>query len=246
MIATFRGLTNGLSLQVAIAIMVIWAIGLWNCLHLQITDLQPMMLICLVGWQTWIYTGLFITAHDAMHGSIHPSIALNQAIGQSCLWLYAGFDYCQLRVKHHLHHQYPASDRDPDFHDGKTSHFWGWYTQFVREHISWRQLINLVAIFSIYTQIFQFSIANLCLFWIVPSLLSSLQLFYFGTFLPHREPTEGYAEPHRAYTIRRSRWWSLLTCYHFGYHREHHESPQIPWWKLNQQATIPPTSRIKS
>jgi beta-carotene/zeaxanthin 4-ketolase len=226
--------------------MVIWAMSLWNCLQLQITNLHPLWLICLVCWQTWIYTGLFITAHDAMHGSIHPSIAVNRAIGQACLWLYAGFDYRQLQVKHHLHHQYPASDRDPDFHDGETSHFWAWYAQFVREHISWRQLINLVVIFSIYTQICRFSIANLGLFWIVPSLLSSLQLFYFGTFLPHREPPDGYAEPHRAYTIHRSPWWSLLTCYHFGYHREHHESPQIPWWKLARQATISSTSEIKS
>jgi beta-carotene/zeaxanthin 4-ketolase len=132
-----------------------------------------------------------------------------------------------LRVKHHLHHQYPA--RDPDFYDGKISHFWAWYAQFVREHISWRQLINLVAIFSIYTQIFQFPIANLCLFWIVPSLLSSLQLFYFGTFLPHCEPIEGYVKPHCAYIICRSRWWLLLTGDRIGYHREHHESPQVSW-----------------
>jgi beta-carotene/zeaxanthin 4-ketolase len=160
--------------------------------------------------------------------------------------LSAGLDYRQLRVKHHLHHQYPASGLDPDFLDGETSHFWGWYAHFVREHISWRQLINLVAIFSIYTQICQFSLANLGLFWLVPSSLSSLQLFYFGTFLPHREPHGGYVEPHRAYTIHRSPWWSLLTCYHFGYHREHHQSPQIPWWKLDLQATISSTSKIKS
>ena len=237
MIGRFQGFRISGSLQVAATIMIIWAISLWSCLQLRIQAVNPILLICLVGWQTWLYTGLFITAHDAMHGSIHPSVRLNYAIGQSCLWLYAGFDYPQLRVKHHLHHQYPASDRDPDFHNGKTSHFWSWYGQFVREHISWRQLINLVVIFSLYTQVCQFSIANLGLFWIVPSLLSSLQLFYFGTFLPHREPVAGYIEPHRAHTIQRSSWWSLLTCYHFGYHQEHHESPQIPWWQLDRNKT---------
>jgi beta-carotene ketolase (CrtW type) len=26
----------------------------------------------------------------------------------------------------------------------------------------------------------------------------------------------------------------MLSCYFFGYHYEHHESPQTPWWKLYQ------------
>jgi beta-carotene/zeaxanthin 4-ketolase len=229
---TIRRFTNGLSTQIAIALMIIWAISLWKCVQIQIQTWHPILLLCLVAWQTWLYTGLFINAHDAMHGSIHSARKINQTIGQLCLWLYAGFDYPTLRAKHHLHHQHPASDRDPDFHDGVARNFWAWYWHFVREHLSWRQLGNLVLLSGIYIQICQFAIPNLVLFWIVPSLLSSIQLFYFGTFLPHREPIDGYVEPHRADTIDRSRWWSLITCYHFGYHREHHESPQTPWWKL--------------
>ncbi|WP_208766779.1 fatty acid desaturase [Nostoc flagelliforme] len=23
-----------------------------------------------------------------------------------------------------------------------------------------------------------------------------------------------------------------MSCYHFGYHQEHHEYPDVPWWKL--------------
>jgi beta-carotene/zeaxanthin 4-ketolase len=232
MTVIFGGLTKSLSLQVALTSMGIWAFSLWNCTQIEIEHLPLLGTICLIAWQTWVYTGLFITAHDAMHGSIHTAPNLNQAIGKLCLWLYAGFEYHQLRVKHHRHHRYPASDRDPDFHDGRTPHFWGWYGQFVHEHLNWRQLINLVLLSGIYVEICQFSVTNLLLFWIVPAWLSSLQLFYFGTFLPHREPIDGYLEPHRADTITRSRWWSLISCYHFGYHREHHESPQIPWWQL--------------
>jgi beta-carotene/zeaxanthin 4-ketolase len=234
MFARLRELTNSLPLQVAITIVIIWAISLWKCSQIEISNVPIGWLICLVGWQTWLYTGLFITAHDGMHGSIHPSPSLNRSIGQLCLWLYAGFDYSQLLAKHQLHHQYPASDQDPDFHDGQTAHFWGWYGHFVCEHISWRQLLNLVVMFGIYAIICHFSIVNIILFWIVPSLLSSLQLFYFGTFLPHREPEGGYTNPHRATTIDRSTWWSLITCYHFGYHYEHHNSPQTPWWRLNR------------
>ncbi|HYD98464.1 MAG TPA: fatty acid desaturase, partial [Alphaproteobacteria bacterium] len=25
---------------------------------------------------------------------------------------------------------------------------------------------------------------------------------------------------------------SLLTCYHFGHHHEHHLRPDVPWWRL--------------
>jgi beta-carotene/zeaxanthin 4-ketolase len=233
MTSRFREFTIGLPLQVAIAIIGIWTIGLWNCLQIQIGTLHPIWTICLVGCQTWLYTGLFITAHDAMHGSIHPSPRTNQAIGQLCLWLYAGFDYSLLATKHHLHHQYPASDRDPDFHDGTAAQFWSWYGHFVCEHLSWRQVINLAVMLGGYLLICHCSIVNLVLFWAIPPILSSLQLFYFGTFLPHREPIGGYINPHRAHTIVRSRWWSLISCYHFGYHQEHHESPHLPWWQLD-------------
>lgn len=234
MTSRFRGFTIGLPLQVAIAIIGMWTIGLWNCLQIQVGTLHPIWTICLVGCQTWLYTGLFITAHDAMHGSLHSSPRINRAIGQLCLWLYAGFDYSLLATKHHLHHQYPASNRDPDFHDGTASNFWSWYGHFVCEHLSWRQAINLVLMSGGYLLICHCSIVNLGLFWAIPPILSSLQLFYFGTFLPHREPPTGYVNPHRAHTIARSRWWSLISCYHFGYHQEHHESPHLPWWQLDR------------
>lgn len=234
MFARLRELTSSLSLRIAMTIVGVWAISLWNCTQIEVDNTPIVYICCLVSWQTWLYTGLFITAHDGMHGSIYPSAFLNRSIGQICLWLYAGFDYSQLLAKHQLHHQYPASDRDPDFHDGKTVHFWSWYCHFVWEHISWRQLLNLVAMFSVYATICHFHIINIFLFWIIPSLLSSLQLFYFGTFLPHREPPDGYVNPHRATTINRSHLWSLVACYHFGYHYEHHYSPQIPWWELRR------------
>jgi len=27
-------------------------------------------------------------------------------------------------------------------------------------------------------------------------------------------------------------WLSLLACYHFGYHLEHHQDPQLAWHEL--------------
>jgi beta-carotene ketolase (CrtW type) len=57
-------------------------------------------------------------------------------------------------------------------------------------------------------------------------------LFYFGTFLPHREPEEGYSNIHCAQSNSLPVFWSFITCYHFGYHQEHHEYPHVPWWHL--------------
>lgn len=93
-----RASKSSLPLQVAIAIVGVWIARMWICFQVRLETLNPVGAICLLGWQTWIYTGLFITAHDAMHGSIHRSRSLNRAIGQVCLWLYAGFDYCQLSI----------------------------------------------------------------------------------------------------------------------------------------------------
>jgi beta-carotene ketolase (CrtW type) len=73
---------------------------------------------------------------------------------------------------------------------------------------------------------------NLALFALFPSILSSLQLFYFGTFLPHREPKIGYHYPHRSQSHNLPSFWSFMACYHFGYHQEHHEHPDVPWWQL--------------
>ena len=69
--------------------------------------------------------------------------------------------------------------------------------------------------------------------WIVPQVLSSVQLFYFGTYLPHR-PTSPYQGEglHKARSNSYPTWLSLITCYHFGYHFEHHYAPFVPWWSL--------------
>jgi beta-carotene ketolase (CrtW type) len=67
--------------------------------------------------------------------------------------------------------------------------------------------------------------------WILPLLLSALQLFVVGTVLPHRR-AEACGNRHRAESLALPPWLSLLACYHFGYHWEHHEYPQVPWFGL--------------
>ena len=77
------------------------------------------------------------------------------------------------------------------------------------------------------------SLLNIVVFWAVPAILALGQLFWLGTFLPHREEDEAFADRHRARSARVGPVMSLITCFHFGgYHHEHHLSPGTPWWGL--------------
>ena len=228
--------TKGYTVQgvlIAIFIILLWSSSIIALLLLNLSQLQLFWIPIAILWQTFLYTGLFITAHDSMHGAVSPhNRKLNQVIGIISVLFYALFSYRKLLQKHWLHHHYPASILDPDFHDGQHTNFFAWYFHFMQEHFSWTQLGYIAIIFSILKLGLHVSEMNLLLFWVLPSLLSSFQLFYFGTFLPHREPIEGYSHPHRAQTSRFSIFWSFITCYHFGYHQEHHQYPSVPWWQL--------------
>jgi beta-carotene/zeaxanthin 4-ketolase len=220
-------------LFIAIIIVSVWVISLSLLLNLDISKLQFWMLLPSITWQTFLYTGLFITSHDAMHGVVFPQNSkINHLIGTLTLSLYGLLPYKELLKKHWLHHQNPATQIDPDFHNGKHKNFFAWYFHFMKGYWSWVQIIALTLIYQFANRILHISHANLISFWVLPSLLSSLQLFYFGTFLPHSEPSEGYIQPHCAQTVSRPIWWSFITCYHFGYHEEHHEYPHISWWQL--------------
>jgi beta-carotene ketolase (CrtW type) len=73
---------------------------------------------------------------------------------------------------------------------------------------------------------------NLIFLWIIPAFLSTLQLFFFGTYKPHRLPHTHEMEPHFARSQKKNFLGGLLSCYFFGFHFEHHSSPKTPWWRL--------------
>lgn len=218
---------------IAAVILLFWAITLGILLSIDVSKLPVLWLIPAILLQTFLYAGLFITAHDAMHGVVFPAnLKINHSIGAITVFLYGLFDYQNLLKKHWLHHRYPATEFDPDYHDRVHKSFFGWYFHFMKGYSNWKQLLGFALLFGILAEGLHIAIINLVLFWIIPSLLSSLQLFYFGTFLTHREPKEGYNNQHRATSNNLSTFWSFITCYHFGYHKEHHEYPHLPWWKL--------------
>jgi beta-carotene ketolase (CrtW type) len=218
---------------VSSTIIFVWLTSLFSLLNLKIYLLHPGVIMLAICWQTFLYTGLFITAHEAMHGLVcSQNLQINHLIGAIAVSLYAFFPYKKLLLKHWLHHRYPATPLDPDFHDGTNTSFWRWYFHFLKGYGCWQQLGSLIISLSIIKYELHIPAINLALFILIPSIFSSLQLFYFGTFLPHREPQGGYCYPHRSQSHALPRFWSFIACYHFGYHQEHHEHPQAPWWQL--------------
>ncbi|WP_246166479.1 fatty acid desaturase [Sphingomonas sinipercae] len=180
----------------------------------------------------WLNVGLFIIAHDAMHGSLAPGRpGFNRAVGRLALGLYAGFSYDALLPKHLDHHRRPGTPDDPDFDADNPRHLWRWYSGFIRRYFGWRQLMILSVVF-VALLLLGARYANVMLFWALPAILSSFQLFYFGTYLPHRHEDAEFADDHRARSNQFTWLGSLLSCFHFGYHHEHHLAPSVPWWRL--------------
>lgn len=220
-------------LLVGFAIILFWCGNLALLFSQEMTTGALLWIIPAVILQMFLHTGLFITAHDAMHGVLAPQHKrLNDITGGLCVILYALFSFKSLRREHQQHHAHPGSDKDPDYHDGEHRGFWRWYVHFMRTYVTWRQLLGMALVFNLLHHVVHIPLVNLFVGWVLSSLLSTLQLFYFGTFLPHYQPPGGYDNRHRARSNDFSVFWSFVTCYHFGYHLEHHEYPFVPWWRL--------------
>lgn len=220
-----------MGLLIALIVILLWFAHLFYLLAFaEVSFTSPVMLVH-IAIQTYLYTGLFITAHDAMHGLVSRNKLVNRQIGRLATWLFAALSYTRLLEKHRLHHRFPGEEADPDY-SVHSQNFWRWWFSFMKNYISWWQIISMAVVFNL-LQIWVEQ-WNLVLFWILPSILATFQLFYFGTYLPHRLPHTSVMSPHKARSQKGPHWWAMLSCYFFGYHFEHHEWPHIPWWKLYQ------------
>lgn len=197
-------------------------------------------LIAALALRTQLQTGLFILAHDAMHGILWPGRRRwNDACGAAALALYGALPYRACRANHRRHHRAPATARDPDFpsaaRSGALAGALGWYRQFMAGYLSVPQMARLLAFWGVLAACFSSftptAALNVLLFCTAPLLLSSLQLFTFGTYLPHRaqRPPDSALHPG---SLDLPTWLSLLACFHFGYHREHHDCPGLAWHQL--------------
>lgn len=212
-------------------------IAAWLCLHvfgLFFYDMrQPFAALILIVALSWLSVGLFIIAHDAMHGSLCPAKQrAGRATGALALWLYAGFSLRRLLPKHHLHHRHSGSAEDPDFAPDTPGNALAWYGRFMTTYFGAREMIVMALRVGLY-MLLGANVENILLFFALPGIVSSFQLFYFGTFLPHRHTHgDAFDDHHRARSNEFGYLASLLTCFHFGYHHEHHLQPGTPWWRL--------------
>jgi beta-carotene/zeaxanthin 4-ketolase len=219
-------------LLVATIIVMCWISSLVFLSSINISQSLYLLVLPAILGRTFIQTGLFIIAHDAIHRSVcSRNHDLNDAIGQFAVTLYALLDYQKLGVNHKQHHDQPGQTGDPDFHNYNK---FIWYLKFMKGYLTFRQVViqflGLGMIFIALHFGFHVSVLNLFLFWILPIFFSTIQLFYFGTYLPHRQ--SNVANSHQATSSDYLLIWSFLTCYHFGYHWEHHEYPCLAWYDL--------------
>ena len=226
---------QSLSLLLAIAIVVTWFLSLYWCLNVNVGWGAAWIACCGILLRTFLQTGLFIVTHESIHGTLCNDRYFGQLIGRLTAILYACIAYRLLFEKHHLHHLYPCTKRDPDFKGDGSQGFWTWYLSFFSQYYTaqytWLSILWMATIFSLIASL-GIPPVNIFMFWLLPIILSSLQLFYFGVYLPHRTIGTPINNIHQARSSDYSELWSLVTCYHFGYHLEHHQRPDLPWYAL--------------
>lgn len=225
MIESSRGLI------IAILVILLWLAHLvYSLLYVEVNFSNVWMYVHMIV-QAHLFTGLFITGHDGMHGVIWPGHKkTNRVVGTIASFLYAGLSFTRLKKNHQKHHEYPGTKEDPDYCT-RSQNFFVWYFTFMWRYVTIWQIIIMAVLFNILSM--WFSDVRLVLLWIVPAFLSTFQMFYFGVYAPHRQPHVDDMMPYRSRTLGRHHLWAFLSCWFFGYHYEHHDSPRTPWWRLH-------------
>ena len=157
----------------AIVIISLWLLSFAGFLFIGLTQLSVVYWIVIVLTRTFLQTGLFILAHDAMHQSLVPNNAkLNHAIGKFAIGLYAVLNYDQCLLNHQRHHQIPGQIGDPDFHDGSTPQGLSWYFRFLRTYLPISQMLVFITIIGSglvgLILVLQVPVINCVLVWMIP------------------------------------------------------------------------------
>ena len=192
---------------IALLVIISWASHLAYMLLLQPVNLLDVWFWVHMLIQTWLFTGLFITAHDSMHGTISANRKLNNVIGFSATLLFAGMWYPMLIKKHKMLHVNPGTALDPDYYTGKQNFFIWWFS-FMKSYVTIWQILIMAGLFNL--GLLFFSEIQLIVLWIIPSILATFQLFYFGTYLPHRLPHITEMGIYKSRTLKKNYLWAML------------------------------------
>jgi beta-carotene ketolase (CrtW type) len=229
-------------LQLGALISVSWLVTLMIGLRLDLHQLHPLVITAWILVRSFLHTGLFILAHDAMHNSLVPGHGvINQRIGRVCLWLYAGLNYDACKRNHQRHHLMPESEADPDFCPPHNRSLLAWLVRFLRNYLNPAQLSRLILVLTVLLLAAQphqsQPLVTVSVIFLLPLLISTAQLFFVGTYLPHRKEHKQTDHEVSIKSLNLHPFVSLLACYHFGYHREHHSHPKAPWFQLPELRT---------
>ena len=181
-----------------------------------------------LGWialTMWLWTGVFISAHDAMHGLVLPqNQGLNHKVGKICLGIYAMLPYDRMLKAHHAHHRHPSEPEDPDYwpqHWPSKLHNAfepvGWFLGFMRNYFDWKSVLYFAAVFEGLHALAGIEKPVLLMMWICPVVLSTVQLFILehGCRTAPACPMRVAVQPRQGAAIF-PEWLSFLSCFHLA------------------------------
>ncbi len=131
---------------ISVSVILIWALHLaYMLLGVPLSADNPWMYLHILV-QGYLFTGLFITAHDAMHGNVSSNNWVNIVIGYAASFLFAGMSYKRLRKNHGLHHKHSASEGDPDFYT-RSQNYFRWLGIFIWRYVTLLQIVVMAIFF---------------------------------------------------------------------------------------------------
>jgi beta-carotene/zeaxanthin 4-ketolase len=177
-----------MGLFIAITVYIFWLGHLvFLLLFADVNPTSPLFYIHILV-QGYLFTGLFITGHDAMHGTVSKNRKINDLAGWIATLSFAYLSYDRLRKNHYLHHQFPGSEKDPDFYTGSNS-FFPWWFKFMVRYTTWWQLVLMAITFNIL--VIWFSEWRLISFWIIPAFIGNLAAFLFWNLFTSSQASQG-------------------------------------------------------
>jgi beta-carotene ketolase (CrtW type) len=201
---------------------------------------HPWAMVLTIPVNACVFTGLFIFAHEAIHGTLVPEFpALGHVLGRLFATVYALVDYDLLRANHWKHHGHVASDADPDFDPSGRLLVHGF--RFMRRYLRWYSVPLLALVGHLLGQA-GYSAAMIGAY-VAPVLLSTLVVFTVGIHLVHHPvllARHAGGDPQRSVCIDLGRVGSALVILNFNVHWNHHAHPRLSWRELGAMREAEP------
>lgn len=201
---------------------------------------HPWAMIVTIPVNACCFTGLFILAHEAIHGTLLPEFPrLGHVLGRVFASVYALVDYDLLRANHARHHRHVGTTDDPDYDaEGRILVH---AARFMRRYLRWYS-IPVLALAGHALGQRGFSLAMIGAY-VAPVLLSTAIVFTVGIHLVHHPVLVAKYAPNddqRAVCIDFGRVGSMLLILNFNTHWLHHAQPRLSWWELGVHRELEP------